>query len=216
MSEEVSVSKRNRLRRFGVIAIIIIGCFGIFQYIQYKESPYNEVEREKNYNQAVRYANVGKWEDVGGCLVRYIEVGGKYAALYNYANAMKYYTDDRKGLHDMANYYLKDVPEDYSDEFSDDIIKLKKKLKDEEDRERETREFRYKLEHEIDHELDEIASRHVFVGDIESKIERVYGEPETVNKHTSQYGVSKQYVYRRGDKTMYIYTEDGIVTDIQE
>lgn len=216
MSEEVNVCKKNRLMRFLVIVIIAIGCFGIFQYIQYKESPYNEVEREKNYNQAVKYANTGNWEEVGVCLVRYIEVGGKYAALYNYANAMEYYNNDKKGLNDIAYHYLEKVPEDYSDEFSDDIIKLKKKIKDEEDRERNNREFRYKLEHEIDHELDEIAARHVFVGDIESKIERVYGEPETVNKHTSQYGVSKQYVYRRGDKTMYIYTEDGIVTDIQE
>ncbi len=40
-----------------------------------------------------------------------------------------------------------------------------------------------------------------------------WGEPKKINKTTTAYGVSEQWVYY-GDK--YIYLENGVVTSIQE
>jgi hypothetical protein len=39
-----------------------------------------------------------------------------------------------------------------------------------------------------------------------------WGKPSDINKTTTKYGVSEQWVYSRG----YVYLEDGIVTSIQE
>lgn len=43
-----------------------------------------------------------------------------------------------------------------------------------------------------------------------------WGEPSTVNKTTTKYGVSEQWVYKSSTKNRYIYLDDGIVTAIQE
>lgn len=43
-----------------------------------------------------------------------------------------------------------------------------------------------------------------------------WGEPSDINRTTTRYGVSEQWVYRSGSETKYIYLDDGIVTAIQE
>lgn len=44
-----------------------------------------------------------------------------------------------------------------------------------------------------------------------------WGEPSDINRTTTRYGVSEQWVYRSSSsKTRYIYFDDGIVTAIQE
>lgn len=43
-----------------------------------------------------------------------------------------------------------------------------------------------------------------------------WGEPSAINKTTTQYSVSEQWVYKYGIEYRYIYFEDGIVTAIQE
>lgn len=43
-----------------------------------------------------------------------------------------------------------------------------------------------------------------------------WGNPSDINKTTTKYGVSEQWVYKFWDKHRYIYIEDGIVTTIQE
>lgn len=43
-----------------------------------------------------------------------------------------------------------------------------------------------------------------------------WGSPSEINKTTTQYGVSEQWVYRTYSKTKYIYFDDGVVTAIQE
>lgn len=43
-----------------------------------------------------------------------------------------------------------------------------------------------------------------------------WGEPSDINKTTTKYGVSEQWVYKYGTEYRYIYFEDGIVTAIQE
>lgn len=40
-----------------------------------------------------------------------------------------------------------------------------------------------------------------------------WGEPDDINKTTTKYGVSEQWVYGGGK---YIYLDDGVVTAIQE
>ena len=43
-----------------------------------------------------------------------------------------------------------------------------------------------------------------------------WGEPSDINRTTTQYGVSEQWVYKSGSEMKYIYLDDGIVTAIQE
>ena len=50
----------------------------------------------------------------------------------------------------------------------------------------------------------------------EQVLESTWGEPTEINKRTTQYGVSEQWVYRTDSKTKYIYLDNGVVTAIQE
>lgn len=43
-----------------------------------------------------------------------------------------------------------------------------------------------------------------------------WGEPSDINRTTTRYGVSEQWVYKTGSEMKYVYFEDGIVTAIQE
>lgn len=43
-----------------------------------------------------------------------------------------------------------------------------------------------------------------------------WGEPSDINRTTTRYGVSEQWVYRTSSGTKYVYLDDGIVTAIQE
>lgn len=43
-----------------------------------------------------------------------------------------------------------------------------------------------------------------------------WGEPSTINKTSTKYSVSEQWVYKSPSKNRYIYIEDGLVTAIQE
>lgn len=43
-----------------------------------------------------------------------------------------------------------------------------------------------------------------------------WGEPSSINKTTTKYSVSEQWVYKSPSKNRYIYIEDGLVTAIQE
>ena len=43
-----------------------------------------------------------------------------------------------------------------------------------------------------------------------------WGSPSDINRTTTRYGVSEQWVYRSYSKTKYIYFDDGIVTAIRE
>ena len=43
-----------------------------------------------------------------------------------------------------------------------------------------------------------------------------WGEPSDINRTTTRYGVSEQWVYRSGSETKYIYFDNGVVTAIQE
>ncbi len=44
----------------------------------------------------------------------------------------------------------------------------------------------------------------------------IWGEPDKINKTTTEYGVSEQWVYKYSDGNKYVYLDDGIVTAIQE
>ena len=43
-----------------------------------------------------------------------------------------------------------------------------------------------------------------------------WGEPSSINKTTTKYGIREQWVYRSSVKDKYIYFEDGLVSAIQE
>lgn len=50
----------------------------------------------------------------------------------------------------------------------------------------------------------------------EQILESTWGEPSDINRTTTRYGASEQWVYNTYSGTKYIYLDDGIVTAIQE
>lgn len=62
-----------------------------------------------------------------------------------------------------------------------------------------------------------IATGKVAIGMTEAELVESWGNPATIN--TDSYGggrTSKQWVYRRGDATQYVYTDGSVVTALQD
>ena len=51
-------------------------------------------------------------------------------------------------------------------------------------------------------------------GDSEANITAAYGEPSRVNVSEGEGKKMKQYVFNHNGKSIYVYTQDGIVTDV--
>lgn len=169
-------------------------------------SSYTQKLSDEDYNAAVALAKQGKWDDCAVKLVKSHEGDNRAKVLYNYANAQKNFG---KNDFSMAKHYLKNIPDDYSGDFSAEIKQMKnivteKAAKQEAD-EKKAKEAK-----------EQEKAKHIYIGDPEEKIRKVFGTPDSVNRHVSSYSTTKQYVYYRGDKMICIYTEDGVVTDFQD
>ena len=169
-------------------------------------SGYTQKLSDEDYNAAVYLAKQGKWKECAVKLVKSHEGDSRAKVLYAYANAQENYGENN---FDMAKHYLKDIPDDYDGDFSAEIKQMKDivagKAAQQEADKKKAREAKEKEE-----------AKHIYVGDPEEKIRKVFGTPDSVNRHVSSYGTTKQYVYYRGDKMICIYTEDGVVTDFQD
>lgn len=129
-----------------------------------------------------------------------------YAALYNYANARLQQGKDN----DLMIFYLNEIPPNYSGYASDVIMKFKLSLKSKGAWEQMYNEQQQLLK-VIDKEKEVYEPQIGMTGD--EVRHSSWGEPEDINKTTTKYSVSEQWVY---DDFKYIYLEDGIVTAIQE
>jgi hypothetical protein len=68
---------------------------------------------------------------------------------------------------------------------------------------------------ETPQEISDIKNRIMHVGFNDEQAELCWGYPDKVNKTTTQYGTSEQWVYYYGDGTEYLYLENNIVTGWQ-
>lgn len=52
-------------------------------------------------------------------------------------------------------------------------------------------------------------------GDAEEKVTAAMGEPDRVNESQTADGVIRQYVFRHNSKYVYVYTKNGVVTEVK-
>lgn len=113
-------------------------------------------------------------------------------AVYNYAVAMESVEEGKDGF---TRLYLSKIPLNYNGRYADIINEEKSKHKDLITNQSITE----KPNPRIGMAASEVLSS-------------TWGKPKDINKTTTVYSVSEQWVYDKG----YIYLEDGIVTAIQE
>jgi hypothetical protein len=187
-----------------ILLVIFIGSFIGSCSTGGMSSTNNDVT--KNYDEAIDLAKQNKWDGVTTKLVTCKDANQKVNVLYNYASAQKSF---HNGDGNMAILYLKEISDDYDGELADDIRQFKKKLYPHEDeykqqvKEKEAEEKRYR-------------DSHLYIGDPESKLEQLFGQPSAVHKTVTGNNEYIQYVFYRKDKTICIYTENGVVTSWQE
>ncbi len=198
-----------------IISIFFIACILLFfscgndranSYSDSTSMSYKHKLSDEDYNTALNLAKQGKWQDCASKLVQSHEEDSRAKVLYAYAQAQKKYeTNDFK----MAQYYLKDIPDNYSGNFSEPIKQMKTMVSDKVVQQ-EANEKQAKAATEKE------KGNHIYIGDSEEKIRKVFGEPDKVNRHVNSATTTKQYVYYRDNKMVCIYTENGIVTDFQD
>ena len=156
-------------------------------------------------DKAVAYIKNGKYHDAGVALVMKIDSDKTANALYNYANAKEEEVSDIS----MNHHYLKNIPDSYNGELSGEIKSYKIAMQSKYDQYAEAKKIK---DAAIKKANDEERAAHLYIGDPEEKIIKIYGRPNKVNKTVigNNY-VSKQYCY----DNMYIYTENGFITAYQ-
>lgn len=212
MTQQNQQTSQSNVGCLGIIILIIVLSFGGCKL-------YEHHAETETYEEAVALAKDGKWDDVSVKLVRFSDedTSSSRRNLYDIACAEEKYANS--DFH-MAQYYLKMVPDNYSGELADEVKDLRQKVDaaaDEEKQQKEKEEAE-KIEQAKQKKAaaDAEHAKHLYIGDPESKIQKIFGTPDHVNRHVSSYGTTKQYVYEYDTGTVYIYTEDGKVTDYQD
>ena len=152
--------------------------------------------------------------------------------LRNYVTAMKLIGNGLNSDQEIIRAYdLVNVDHNYDGPFADDIKKVKTdiaglygeaKARQDQIIAQEAAEQKRKLDEENAKIEAERAAKqaerdsHLYIGDDESKIRKVFGTPDQVNRTVIGGHVKKQYVYDRGSKFIFIYTEDGEVIGFQD
>lgn len=95
---------------------------------------------------------------------------------------------------------------------ADAIVNQEKVMK-----ERKENNKKYLIEQYGESRAALILKKLVCIGMTKGEVYESWGDPTSVNKTTSSYGVHEQWVYEgKNYKNRYLYFEDGIVTTIQE
>lgn len=229
----------NKILYLLLSIVFIIGIIFCFQFIQ-KEQEAAKVQaeidsHEKMHVEVLDDIKNSKWDVASDKMTkdRLSYECYQCKALRNYTSAMKLMNNGRNSDQDTidAYEYLDRIDQNYNGPFAEDIIKAKQDITDSynaakarqdaitanvaaEKKQKEEAE-KAKREAELAAEKAERDS-HLYIGDSESKIRKVFGEPYEVNRTVVGGHESKQYVYDRGSKFLFIYTKDGIVTGYQD
>lgn len=202
--------------------LLVIGAICFVLYVGCLIIP--KITEHYAYNKALDLARQGDWDSVVLKLDDYKWASDDSMNLYSIAAAEKSYAD---GDLVQTYYHLTDISANYAGEFSGEVSKMKQDIQaaDEEWKKKEEaeeaaaakeRERQVAIEKEKQKAVEAERAKHIYIGDPESKIRKVFGEPDRVNRHVSEYGTLKQYVYEYDDGNTYIYTRDGVVTDFQD
>jgi len=125
----------------------------------------------------------------------------EFPVLNRYALALE---NEKKGDHSMALQYWKDIPLDYNGPLSSEILKSVNTYSVEIQQLNQLLAS-YKAKQSIPQPRIGMTANEVSNSQ--------WGKPTKVNKTTTAYGVTEQWVYSSGK---YVYLDNGIVTAIQE
>ena len=74
-----------------------------------------------------------------------------------------------------------------------------------------------KVANEVEADLKSSGELILNIGDLESRVKEVYGEPEAINQTETSNGIRRQYVFtsKKTGKQVYVYTKNNKVVAIQ-
>lgn len=208
------------MKSIKIIAVVFVCLISAF-YVWSEESEREYAEAQ--YIKAVEFIKQEKYHDASVALVNYYSYGKpknpKNHNLYCYVIAKK---DMNEHDYSGAGYIIERIVDSsaINEFYYEDLLTIKKTIK----KEKNIKDEKYKAELQAQREKEkdkqkkeeEEHKKHLYIGDTEDKITELWGNPDSVNRHVSSYGTTKQYVYYRGNKMICIYTENGIITDFQD
>ncbi|MGG1650410.1 hypothetical protein ABHN03_16530 [Paenibacillus sp. NRS-1775] len=168
------------------------------------ESPQEKKSRWKRINTAMEN---GEYTIVAENTILYKDLDAESSALYNYAN---YHISGQGGEEYSMMEYLGNIPPGYNGKYSDIIREEKLDYKTMEEWEEEWEENK-KIEAAVAEQMSKPVPT---IGMTSSEvIDSRWGRPQDVNRTTTEFGTSEQWVY---SGYRYVYLEDGVVTAIQD
>lgn len=185
------------------LLFILIGVSTFFIVIQPRIVAHQkEIEDSQLYQTGINLIKQGKWTEARDSLWELNYKDSDILCKYAYEKG-KYDAMTKDGI---DNYFpTLDIPSDYSGEFANDIKSFKEQIED--------KKTLYGIVHwtppapptpskpippQIGMTADQLLASS-------------WGKPDSVNRTTTAYSVSEQWVYMFG----YVYVENGIVTAIQ-
>lgn len=195
-------SNDNAIRSIVIISIV----FSFFIVLGSLLSDSKTLISSPSYiDKAVSCIKDGKYNDATVALVMKKDSDKTASVLYNYANAKEEEISDIS----MNHHYLQKIPDSYKGELADEIKTYKVAMQSKYDEYKKNENIKNAA---IKKANDEERAKHLYIGDPENKIVKIYGKPNRINKTVigNDYE-SKQYCYNN----MYIYTENGFVTAYQ-
>lgn len=233
------IQSGNKILYLLLTIVVLIGAVVCIQYVQKEQQAAKEQAEielhEQMHTEILDDIKNSKWDVAFDKMTqnRLSYECNQCNVLRNYVSAMKLLKQGRNTEQNVidAYYYLNVIDHNYNGPFAEDIKKAQQditgpyndaKARREaiaakaaaEEKQKEEAE-KAKREAELAAEKAERDS-HLYIGDTESKIRKVFGEPYEVNRTVVGGHESKQYVYDRGSKFLFIYTKDGIVTGYQD
>lgn len=184
-------------------------------------------ENRTNYKTGIQLITVGNFEDANSTFSRLKSENYKNSeVLYAYTEGAYGYTSGYRLPSETLNYMQKNIPANYNGEFSEDIKAFTKKIEEAKANGDERLKGKFtELTDALGASIVEkynknsasvngISSDYPKIGMTSNEVLNTkWGKPKDINKTTTAYGVSEQWVYSSGK---YIYLNNDIVTAIQD
>ncbi len=164
----------------------------------------------KTIDEIIKLIDEEKYSDAESLLSSNKTKIDDFNEINNYINALKHKNDSTSGA---VIFYLSNINPDYEGILSSEIKEFVLKYITNSEWEKRYLESEKRKAQEKDTERSETKQTPRIGMTAEEVKKSTWGEPKKINKTTTMFGVSEQWVYSL-DK--YIYFDDGIVTAIQE
>lgn len=174
------------------------------------------VQSKIKWQELFLHIEKGKYETAKHILMELLPTSYLFSPLYKYASAKEYYIKYKNK--DSAEHLMSGISPDYNEELVDEINEFKAILipKNEWEYQFELyQQYALPTERETMESILRMNKSGPKIGMTDNEVinETSWGKPEDINKTTTVYGTSEQWVYS-GYK--YLYFDDGILTTIQE